>query len=340
MHKIWMGFDIKTSPAPMLQPQKIEYWKPHQFKDTQPESPFHYKADALVGLSLIQLNQHLQNPFTSPQMNFSFAAASWKTLEPHHELYARSQPRISALRKHTKECPQPLVTSFERKWTEILDACQHPWGMDLQHLGYMLDAIDYLEESLKWPLLYNYSIQFSRPVLTQMHHLHSLLFNLRALMAMDYNAYVQDPTFESVKVDSISDYLAKCEYVANDALLYWKLKRSSSEMPAKTFEKLSHYFQEYSHNAVCLIESLPKSFLSGLPQEQMDDTLYLTQMDWLLGTDAGLLFRVREEIYGLMEGYHQIFWPELDGKSPMQSHQLSVNCLLTEKDAFPTVDAA
>jgi len=64
------------------------------------------------------------------------------------------------------------------------------------------------------------------------------------------------------------------------------------------------------------------------------------QMDWLLGTDAGLLFRLREELYGLSEGYDKVFYPELSGSAPKRGSTLSVNVEVTTETLYPTSEAA
>ena len=337
---IWLGFDIHAEKGTFPRPQKIVFWDEAKFKTATPEAPFHYSADALVGLSLVHLNRHLQHPFSTPKMDFAFAHESWQALEPHHELFSRSQPRIQALRE-SMPSPTPDGTSpFERGFSETLENCLQPWGFDLNELHGLIDLIDHLESKEERPLLYNFRLRFSRETLSKMHYLHSLLFNLRALLAMDYNAHIQDATHEAAKVDSISDYLAKADYVANDALLYWSFKRCKDELPASSAAKIENAFFAYSHNGAALIENLPKTFLKKLNLEELEETLYLVQMDWLLGTDAGLLFRLREEIYGLFEGYEKVFYPELMGKSTQLQGPLSVNCQITEETLYPTSEAA
>jgi hypothetical protein len=337
---IWMGFDIQTASGPVLQPTQIRYWKDNQFKNKNPEAPFHYKADALLGLSLIHLNKHLQNPFSSPKMNFSFAHESWLALEPHHEMFSRALPRMRALKEKIKGETSPDIRRFEDSFTEILNTSLQPWGLDLGELTGLVKAIDFLETQLSSPLLFNFKVSFGKDFAEKLHYLHSLLFNLRALIAMDYNAYIQDPTFEAVRVDSISDYLPKSEYVANDSLMYWQFIKLQEELGPQNFKKMSDIFAHYSHNATCLIENLPKSFLHSIPAGDLENTLYLVQMDWLLGTDCGLLFKIREELFGIIEGYEHVFWTDLDGKPHQPAHALSVNCQVTENDLSPQTAAA
>jgi hypothetical protein len=188
-----------------------------------------------------------------------------------------------------KQEPDPSAQAFERAFSEYLNDAIGSQGFSLKKICDALEAIEHLENTEERPVLYNFRLRFSRETLTKMHYLHSMLFNLRALLAMDYNAHTQDPTHDSVRVDSISDYLPKAEYVANDALLYWNFKRCREEMPAKTAEKMEQAFFTYSHNGAVLIENLPKSFLKKLSATELEETLYLVQMDWLLGNKMVLL---------------------------------------------------
>lgn len=337
---VWLGFDIKTEPGPVVRPQKIQLWKDDDFKNAKPEAPFHYFSDALVGLSLVHLNSHLKNPFTAPKTNYPFCFEAWKALEPHHELFERSQPRVQALRHHMKPTPVPYVEYFERNFTETLDECLHTWGFDLTHLTHLVAAIDYLETKSDQTLLYNFNLKLSKPIVQKLHHLHSLLFNLRSLVALDYNAHIQDATHDACKVDSITDYLSKAEYVANDALLYYHFKKQKPHMKPEVYQTLEKSFKAYSHNGYCLIEALPKPFLESLHSTELEDSLYIVQMDWLLGTDAGLLFRIREELYGLVEGYEKVFWPDAEGRPEQLQSNLAVSCEITADTLYPKKSAA
>lgn len=338
--KLWMGFNLRTETGPVLRPTRIQYWKEPDFKKEKPDSPFFYRADAIVGLSLIQLNPNLQNPFTSPNMNYSFASEAWLHLEPHHELYQRAQPRVSSLRRKIDPKDAALLESFERQITEIIDTACLPTGFDLHHLRHFVERIEYFETKLNRPLLYNFDLQFSKNFTKKLHLLHSLLFHLRALVATDYNAHIYDVSHEALKIDSITDYIARADYVTNDAITYFQFKKLKQDIPTTAQKQLENAFIQYNHNGVQLIESLPASFINSMNQTQLEEALYLVQMDWLLGTESGLLFKIREELYGLSEGYEKVFWPDLEGHSQLQAHTLTVNCMLTEKDLYSSQEVA
>jgi len=337
---LWMGMDIQTTSGPCLQPHRLQYWDENAFKSQNPEEPFHFKADALTALSFLQLSRLRQNPFQPPHIDFHFATTSWLAIEPHHEMFVRCQPRVASLRKQLSPRSHQATVHFEHQLTEILESSQTPRGFNLDVLTDLISAVDSMETKSGHALLYNFQVQFSKETIRTLHHLHSLLFNLRVLIAMDHNAYIQDPTYESVQVDSISDYLPKADYVGNDALLYWQFSQMKSQIPESSWNQMQKSFHQLSHNATCLIENLPQSFLKALPKDSREDSLYLLQMDWLLGTEAGLLFRVREELYGLLDGYEKVFWPQLEGKPHQPAHQLLINCRLEEKHLFPTQEAA
>lgn len=338
--QVWFGYDIQVEKGCVLKPQKIQFWNEDKFKGQTPEVPFHYNADALVGLSLVHINQDLKNPFHHQKMNFGFCHEAWHALEPHHELYQRSQVRVNALRAHLKETPMPLVECFERNFSETLDSSLHAWGIDLSHLCHLVETIDYLETKVSQPILYNFNLKLSRPTVEKLHYIYSMLFNLRSVIAVDYNSHCLDASHDACKVDSITDYINKAEYVANDALLYYTFMRQKDHMKKEAAHAMEKSFKSYSHNGYCLIEALPGSFLKSLRAEELEESLYIVQMDWLLGTDAGLLFRIREELYGVLEGYHKVFWPDAQGKQKQNQQNLSVNCQITLETLYPSTSAA
>ena len=58
----------------------------------------------------------------------------------------------------------------------------------------------------------------------------------------------------------------------------------------------------------------------------------MVQMDWLLGSASGLLFKIREELYGLKEGYDRIFWPHAKTLQDRSSLKPSVHFILSSTD--------
>lgn len=327
--QMWMGFDVCME---FMRPLRLEFWKGSDFSNFKPQAPFHYHADALIGLSLFLLHPSWKGPHLPPHAS-KLPQDLWKAMEPHHELFARSATRSQALRQQSKA--QPPREGFEKKFTEVVMSSLQNWGLDLTDLHELNGVIDELEDQSGRPLLYNFDLQTTPTTLKMLHLLHSMLFNLRILMAMDYNAQIQDPTHEAIKVDSITDYLSHGEHIVNDALLYQQFKKVKEKISAAAGTHMEEAFASFLHNGTWLIQSLPANFLKGMKPELLEESLYLVQMDWLLGTEAGLLFRIREEIYGLIEGYNQIFWLDAEAKGKKEG-KLSIQCELTEKSLLMT----
>lgn len=322
-HNLWMGFRVQVEPGPVPRPLRVEFWKPTDYKGQKPEKPLHYQADALTGLSLYLLHPEWLLGSASPDQEFPRQA--WQELEPMFLMAQRSLPRVAALRKKTGKTYE--APEFEKTLQKVLNSARQSWGFDLLALHDLVEEIDELEARMERPLLYNLQLELGMTARYHLQHLQSFLFNLRTLVAMDYNAYIQDPAHEALKVDSITDYLPRPDYVANDALLYFEYKKLRKGMAPEAARKMDHAFMTYSHNSTFLIESLPETFLSKQTPEELTESLYLVQMDWLMGTEAGLLYQIREEIYGLIEGYHKIFFSDyLSHKRTGESPYLEVQC--------------
>ncbi len=338
--KMKIGYDI-TMDKGSLKPTKVTFWKDEKhFQKHQATAPLKYLADAMVGLSLVHLNQFLKSPVHMPHMNYSFAHEAWKTLDPHHELYKRSQERVLSLQSHQPQLSPPLRDDFESKFNEALETMQKPWGMDLTSVVSLVQTISDLESHLKNPLLFNFGVKFSKAFVEKLHALYSFLFHLRSLIAVDHNGHVDDSSHEAVKVDAITDYLPKSEYIVNDALLYFNFMKltkpfsgnhSDGRVEKLMTNPLQKAFHKYSHNACCLIDNLPSSFLTSMNPVELEEALYLVQMDWLLGSEAGLMFKIREELYGIQNGYENIFWNEVELKDQKHPVSLSICCELSEK---------
>jgi hypothetical protein len=231
--------------------------------------------------------------------------------------------------------PTSVVETFEKRFMESLNRSLTPEGFDLKELVGVLDSLHSFETAMKSPLLYNFSCHFSSDFIRHIQALESFLFHLRNLVAIDFNNHIDDPSHEALKVDSVTDYLPKSDYVGSDAVLYWQIKklihpfvagkRSDIRIEKLLAQPIENALRKYAHNACHLIDHLPHSFLSAINSADLEDTLYLVQMDWLLGSGTGLLFKIREELYGLQSGYEKVFWPELENRSPLKAANLRLN---------------
>jgi len=264
-------------------------------------------------------------------------------LDPHIELYERSHNRTRALQSQLAVVDPKILAEFESHFNETFDMCVKPWGIDMTALWPLLDTFTWLEGKMHAPLLYNFGLNFGKPFMEKMHTLYSFLYHVRSLIAVDHNAHCEDTSHEGVKMDAILDYLPRAEYVVNDALLYWNFQKWARPMMGDAKETpvqknlltpMTKAFHKLSHNACYLIDHLPPQFLSSLNAMELEEALHLVQMDWLLGSPAGVLFKIREEIYGLQSGYEKIFWKDTEPKNHKKEVQLSLCCELKHEHIF------
>ncbi|MBX3033364.1 MAG: hypothetical protein KF865_05505 [Bdellovibrionaceae bacterium] len=329
--------------ASMPRPVAVKAWSSLEKMDKGgPHKPFKYLADALCGLALIRLNPNLKCPVSRPGANAGFCDEAWQALDPHWELWQRAQDRVQSLHGKSNKVDARTCADFEKRFNGSLEHAMTPQGLDLKDLWALIDTVNDLESRKNSPLLYNFGLKFTPQFVDRLHALYSFLFHLRSIVAVDWNAHVDDATHEAVKVDSITDYVPKAEYVVNDALLYWHFKKLSQPFVAGRnsdvkvekllVEPLRSAFNQTSHNACCLIDQLPASFLEKMGPADLEEALYHVQMDWLLGSPAGLLFRIREELYGLQNGYDRIFWRDVEDGPKKKPFNLSLCFELRESD--------
>lgn len=336
--EIWFGYDLHTAEGAVPGPKTLRFWLRKNPSQSMGEVKGNYGSETLMGLSYLLLNQALEieSPVEGdPQM----LDASWRHLEPHFELYRRAQPRLKQFQK-ASETEQPAVKKFEAKLEQVLRKCCRTDHFDFTQLKPLHAAIEELENATKRPLIFNMNLNFSKEGVWQMHLLHSLLFHARGMVAGSFNEQLGDVTHQGVRVDSITDYLPKSEYVANDAMLYWEFKRQRDEMSEKAQEAMERAFWGFAHNGACLIESVPKNYLAHSTPEELEKGLYTAQMDWLLGTPAGLLFRIREETYGINEGYEKVFWHDHEASKKQKPGVITSQCHLSEKKVFQSSEVA
>ncbi len=325
-------YELKMENGPILKPTEVEFFKNHD-RDHKPHKPFKYHSDVLVALSFANMHRTLD---TRCIYDLESSMDFWRAMEPHYELYGRSRKRVVALTERTENVDSLLTEKIEKKWNDVLKDVFSANKVNVKELQQLVPLIDYLEDHMKKPLLYNFSLSFTPEFQQRLLLLFSFLSNVRSLVALDHNSFIEDATHEAIKMDSITDYLAKPEYVVNDALLFFHFKklfapfvtgRSSDVKIDKLLHKpLEAHFQKFSHNACQLVENLPATFLNQLNPIELEQALYLIQMDWLLGSEAGLIFKIREELFGISEGYEKIFWPEYDFRGHKHSARLHVCC--------------
>lgn len=341
--KLQLGFEITMDKEVPFRPLKLEFWTDLKKHPIKASSPLKYMGDALTGLSMVKLNHFIKSPMITPHLKYAFAADAWKALDPHFTIYQNSENRIKAMQSKLALTPPEICQQFEADFEDRLESAITPWGVDLTELWPLLNSFQDLEKKIGAPLLYNFSLNFSRDFTDKLHTLYSMLYNLRSVVACDYNSHVEEHTYEGIQMDAVTDYLPRVEYVVNDAQLYYQFKKLSAPFtknPEDHASKglfwgpMSKAFQKYSHNACRLIENLPESFLHALNPVDLEEALFLVQVDWLLASPAGLLFKIREEIFGLQEGYGRVMWKECNPSPKSLVHKLQICCEVTPQMVY------
>lgn len=346
-----MMIDIKTKSSPILNPHEIHFWHqqdknhPKHLENLVPQAPFKFYTDAILGLSYYKMTDFKG---LSPEQKH-FAELAYRSYDPYTELFQKSHARVQSLRVNHHE-QKIHCENLEKRITELWSEAFSTNVVKFSLLEPVLDALTEFENELSSPLIYNFGVHFSPAFTEKLLSFYSLLFHLRSIVAVDHNAHVEDSSYESVKCDSISDYLPKSDYTVNDALLYWNFKKLSTPFVGhkdkdprieKLFvDPMLKHFQLYSHNACHLVDNLPPSFMNSLSRPEQEEALHHVQMDWLLGSESGLLFKIREELYGVVFGYEKVFWHECNSHKPKKASHLHLCFELSEKDILTHNEAA
>ena len=340
-HSLQLAIEIKTKAGAILKPHEIYFWElhskqiPSHLKNVTPDAPFKFYTDAILALCFHKMTNYA---YLAPEQK-EFAVTSYQYFDHYTELYQKSSPRIKSLSTASLQ-QKKHFESFEKKATAAWNNAFGLHGISFTKLTEVLNHISEFESQIASPLIYNFSVFFSPEFTEKLICFYSLLFHLRSVVAIDHNAHIDDSSQDTVKCDSISDYLPKSDYTVNDALLYWHFKNLSSsfndnkkyaEVEKNLVTPMHHYFLQYSHNACNLVDQLPIHFLESLNNNELEEALHHVQMDWLLGSDSGLLFKIREELYGVLEGYDKIFWPEAGNAKAKKASQLNLCFELNEK---------
>lgn len=348
-----MGYEMQTESGAVLKPTGLQIWdKSSHFSEYIPQAPFKFLTDALVGLTFHKMSgfKYLDS------MEKTFAEQAYLSMDPYPELFKKSAQGMKAIRKgeskkkNTNLQCQLIIENFQKKMNKIFDQVFLKNKVDFTQLNEALQTINDFENQTGSPFLYNFYLQFSPEFNERLLAFYSFCFHLRTIIAVDHNAHVEDTSLQSVNCDSISNYLARADYTANDALLFWQFKKLSkpfvghkdkdNRIDMLFVSPLERSFYQYNHNACCLIDQLPESFLNSMSNTELEEALYQVQMDWLLGSETGLLFKIREELFGLTQGYEKIFWPEASNQRPKKASKLKLCFEISDQDISTTSSAA
>ena len=310
---------------------------------------YKFLNDLICGLQFHKMNDF---SFLNLQEK-SFAHKALLELDPYHQIYSKCSHQLkstlSSFEKTdlTKKLP---IENLEKTLNDFFQSTFSTRRFQFKSLFPLVELINQFEEELESPLIYHFSLKLKPELIEKLTSFYSFLFHLRTIVALEFNQSTDDSAFENLKCDSISDYIPKSDFTVNDAILFWQFKKLStpfmghkdkdSRIEKLLVKPLERAFFQYSHNACALITQLPESYLSQLSLSQLEEQLHNLQMNWLLGSASGLLFRIREELYGLTEGYANIFWPEISAVRKKSAATLNLQVDFCEKDLQKNSQAA
>jgi len=343
---VLIGYEIKTTFGPVLKPTRFSLWDQNsRFSEFTPHPPLKFMNDSLVGLHFKKMTQ-----FANCKKNeIPLIQQALESYCPYLPLFKNHSQSLNEKFNIKQLSQSKHIDNFEANWFKFWDNLEFSKGINFNLFDELFNLIGQFEESTQKPLLYNCGFKFSDKLNEHLLSFYSFLFHLRTLVALDHNAHINDTCFESLRCDSISDYLPKADFTTNDALIYWQFKKLSTPFVSHKdkdiriekllVEPLQRAFNQYNHNACFLIDQMPSDFLAKYSNNELETELHHIQMNWLLGSSSGLLFRIREELYGLSHGYEQIFWPEATAHKTQKPTTLKI-CFEIDETALEKNNAA
>jgi len=312
-----LHFDILGENDTLTRPKTL-FIRPHKNADHDISNTLKYQADLLAGLNLYLLCQ--------PQKSTTIihVSPSLRAFDPHHALYEGAQDRLSHWLR--KKSPVFCQSNLMSNMAEILTGATHEEGLDLTKLMSLISLFERMETQLKRPLLFNFDLALPNDILGCFHVLANLLFYVRALVLSDYNQQIQDPTFEAIRMDSVSDYLPKLESVAHDATIYAHFRRLEAQMPTLVAQRLKDVFQSHSAMGATLIDAIERNKPSQSFGKDLCENMNRVQIDWLFGTPSGICHRLREELVALRDGYQNVFHIDIATDFKQQNASWSFDC--------------
>jgi hypothetical protein len=316
-------FDLVGSQNVLTQPNQVLVRTYHSSRENESSVGLKYQADILAGLNLHWLCLPKKLDFKSSPFFEALAI-----LDPHQSLYFSGQERIQSLfrKRHNGLIGQNFVSKIK----EILCDGISETRVDFLKLMPLIPLFEDLERHNQRPLLYNLEMELPKEILEPLHTLANLLFYVRALIVSDCNHQIHDPTFESIRMDSLLDYLPKFESIASDSLIYSHFKRLEAQMPTLVSQRLKDIFHTHTSMGVTLIHSLERIRPAQSLGSDLLESLKRLQVDWLFSTGSGVCYRVREELLGIRDGYQNIFFPDLPQDFKQHNTHWSFDCLVPD----------
>lgn len=294
-------FSIAGQAGAMLKPQSLSIeWAPSKWSPQQVEPKLGCMSDLLAGLNALQLASLIE-----PQLIKERSLESVATYCDGLDINAHLDTKFQLPKDSFTPVDNDLNASLD-KWIPLLfSANENKLTFHFQFVELFLDIMNRHEDKSGKDLLFTDSVSLEPQLRQKLQTLFSLFFYTRAIIVAQYNKHLRDVAYDSVRVDRITNYLAHPDYTVNDAILWHKI---NALLPNDG--RAESIFTSWAHNGYLLEKAVPHSWFKSKGSDELQDALHHWQIQWLLGSTSGLLYRLREEAYGLIEGYQNIFYPD------------------------------
>lgn len=321
--ELFINFSIAAIPGTLARPLSLTL-NPHAMDEhTSLHSP--HSLETLAGLNLVCT-------LASEDIMEGHHLLALHNLDPHQGLYQNSKARLESQSISRKNHKLMLPPSLYQEIAHLIKESVHDNKVNIQNLTAMIDLLDQIEAKTRTPLLYNLDLQLPTELSSSLTLLTNLLFYTRSLIIQDYNQACPNFTLEGIRVDSVSDYLPKIDSISNDAAIYSHFRRLEAQMPTLVAARLKDMFQHYSSMGVILTEMAEgyRNFQNF--HKDLHETLNRLQLDWLFGSDAGICYRLREELLGAREGYSRTFHLDIPEGYQQQKKLWDVKTLISTQN--------
>ncbi|MCS6837415.1 MAG: hypothetical protein NZ480_01090 [Bdellovibrionaceae bacterium] len=238
------------------------------------------------------------------------ASLNWQNLLLEHDpQYLLFEKHKSALmRWQQNHRLQSVPAKYEKDILEILSQSISQAQFDFEKLYPLLNCFDEIEKKIGLPFLFNVEIKCENSaLLNAVHALANFLFYLRVQIAQTFNQEIRGNSFEVLKIDPVLDYLPMFHSLPAEARVFSSFKRFESQLPTLVSHKLRDEFLKELPMSVTLIFSVERAWKKNTIIWE-SDVLQEFQLSWLYGAYSGILFRLREELVGIKNGYQNTFY--------------------------------
>lgn len=322
MKNLIVSTQLQGSAHGLFQPQTLKTAISLTRSSSAPPAPAEWRGLDCLSDLLLGMNMSYLACLLEPEVAFSFGIGGvedyLKHLDINHNLPLRFAPLVPLSKRSSKGKTAPSQERLSKsldKWLEFFLRAEpsHDSGPTLQLSSHpslaksLIEIIDDFEQGEQKTLLFSHGLELNPLLRLKLLCVYSVWFYARTLSVHSYNSSTRDLAFDCARVDRITNYLPHPEFTVNDSILLATLKSQLSGEAAK----IDQVFQTWAHNSVKLLKCVPEGWFKELSPEELQNKIHQLQVHWLLGTPEGLLFRLREEAYGLTHGYQEIFHPEV-----------------------------